>query len=311
MKVWLEKYFGFTQKEIRGLFVLTLLIGILIVFPTMLSWIKTDGKDSITAIQEKEIYDFLNSVEYVQEKKTDLPILPQIESSIDYFEFNPNAMSIQEGIRLGLTERQVQMIQNYVKKGGFFAKKEDFKKIYAITEMDFERLSPYISIPEIENKTSYSSHISTDTLKPKPIVTTQAVANISIELNSTDSLELQNLRGIGPVFASRIIRFRDNLGGFHDISQLLSVYGMDEERFEGIKDHISVDSLLMRKININDADYELLRKHSLISSKQANAIVHYRKQHGAFASINDLLKIALIDEDFLLKIAPYLTFSND
>lgn len=86
---------------------------------------------------------------------------------------------------------------------------------------------------------------------------------------------------------------------------------MDEERFEGIKDYVFVDTLLLRKINVNEADYELLRKHSLISSKQANAIVHYRKQHGDFATINDLLKIALLDEDFLLKIAPYLMVSND
>jgi DNA uptake protein ComE-like DNA-binding protein len=120
---------------------------------------------------------------------------------------------------------------------------------------------------------------------------------------------LQDLRGIGPVFASRIVRFRDNLGGFYDVSQLLSVYGMDEERFEGIKDHVFVDTLLLRKINVNKADFELLRKHPLISPKQANAIVHYRKQHGEFVRISDLLKIALLDEDFLIKIAPYLTFS--
>jgi competence ComEA-like helix-hairpin-helix protein len=311
MKVWLERYFGFTQKEIRGLCVLIVLVGILMVFPTMLRWIQSDEKGTITAIDEKEIHDFLTSVQGVREQSSDFPISPGVERAIDYFEFNPNELSREEGVRLGLTERQVRMIQNYVAKGGFFSKKEDFKKIYAISQEDYERLFPYISIPKIENnKPAYSINLASDSLKIKPVQDRGEVTKLSIELNSTDSLKLQDLRGIGPVFASRIIRFRDNLGGFHNVSQLLSVYGMDEERFEGIKDYVFVDSLLLKKINVNEADYDLLRKHSLISSKQANAIVHYRKQHGDFATINDLLKIALIDEDFLLKIAPYLIFSE-
>jgi hypothetical protein len=167
MKVWLEKYFGFTQKEIRGLCVLIPFIGLLMAFPTIISWVQSDEKDSITAIHEKEIYDFLTRVQTGRKEKMNSPSFSKKESFIDYFEFNPNELSIQEGIRRGLTERQVQMIQTYVAKGGFFYKKEDFKKIYAISVEDYDRLVPYISIPIVKS----NNHPSTGTFLKDSIKT--------------------------------------------------------------------------------------------------------------------------------------------
>lgn len=310
MRDWLETYFGFTQGEIRGLCVFVVVMGILMVFPTVFSWFEISEKEFITAKDEKEIYEFLYVNQSTQKEGPSYSFSQDSHSDIDYFEFNPNHLSFQEGVRLGLTERQVRMIQNYVSKGGTFYKKEDFKKIYAITEEDYERLVPYISIPKVENSKSLST-TPKGSIRLEGIKKEEQIAQLYIELNTTDSIALQSLRGIGPVFASRIVRYRDNLGGFHNVSQLLSVYGMDEERFQGIANHVFVDTSLVKKININTVDYEQLRRHSLISSKQANAIIHYRKQHGSFTTINDLLKIALIDKDFLLKIAPYLIVSND
>src|SRR5690606_12819605 len=165
------------------------------------------------------------------------------QSDIDYFEFNPNKLTFQEGNRLGLTERQIRMIQNYVSKGGVFYKKEDFEKIYAITIEDYERLAPYISIPKVESSKQSSFTVKSSN-PPERIKKEEQSVPIYIELNSTDSIALQQLRGIGPVFASRIIRFRDNLGGFHDVSQLRNVYGMDEERFQGIVDQLYIDTVL-------------------------------------------------------------------
>lgn len=311
MKDWLERYFDFTQGEIRGLCVLIILMAILFAFPTVLSWLKPAEQELITAKDEKEIYDFVYATQSSANENPHNQPASGSKLNIEYFEFNPNMLSLQEGFRLGLKERQIRMVQNYVAKGGVFYKKEDFKKIYAITEEDYERLAPYISIQVAKSSAKPSSFIPESSSTAERVQKKEPLAPLYIELNSTDSIALQSLRGIGPVFASRIVRFRDNMGGFHDVSQLLNVYGMDEERFEGIVNHVFVDTSLIKKIDVNLADYEQLRKHFLISSKQANAIVHYRKQHGNFKTIQDLLKIALIDEEFLLKIAPYLTVLND
>jgi len=66
------------------------------------------------------------------------------------------------------------------------------------------------------------------------------------------------------------------------------------------------DSTNLRKINLNTAGYEELNAHPYINSKIANVILAYRKQHGPFQDINDLLKVALVDAELYRKIAPYL-----
>lgn len=348
MKNWLEKYFGFSQREFRGLYVLILLIGILSVIPTLLSWFSRAEQDQITEIHEQEITSFLTAVqsdfkkESYRDGEPSSPI--SVERVVDYFKFNPNELSIKEGLRLGLTERQTRMIQNYVAKGGRFDKKEDFKKIYAINESDYERLLPYIDIPKGIEKASFNnknnnwgrsgdfkgasnnfakSNDEANNRNNDPDAKSNNQNNettnwtvkkelpkLSIELNQADTVELQKLRGIGPVFAARIVKHRDQLGGFHSTDQLLTVFGMDQERFDGIKDQVFADKTLIKKTRINEVDLEVLKKNPLFTYKQANAIVQFRKQHGKFVTINDLLKIALIDEEFLIKIAPYISFSE-
>src|SRR5690554_3381077 len=131
MKDWLEKYFGFTQREIRGLCVFIIVMVVLLVFPTILSWIKPNDQELITAKDESEIYEFVYATQSTQKENPAYLDNPNSRSDIEYFEFNPNKMNPQQGARLGLTERQIRMIQNYISKGGSFYRKEDFKKIYA------------------------------------------------------------------------------------------------------------------------------------------------------------------------------------
>lgn len=129
-----------------------------------------------------------------------------------------------------------------------------------------------------------------------------------MEINSADSLDLLDLPGIGLVFASRIVRYRERLGGFYDLSQLLSVYGMDSTRFQGIAPLLDLDTNYIRKIRINQADYQELRSHPMLSNKMAALIVNYRQQHGYYSSLEDMLQIKPLDEEILRNIAPYLEF---
>lgn len=307
MKRWLEKYFGFNQNELRGLCFSILIIGILYISPMIYAYLFPIRIQEISEKNKQEIQAFLAHVrtDSYQPKST-----PQEKKQIEYFEFNPNELSTQNGTLLGLSPPQIRMIQNYINKGGHFYKKEDFQKIYAITKEDYERLAPYIKIPrQIKKQPSLENRVAKTASFPKREWTKKPTTKLHIELNSTDSIALQELYGIGPVFASRIIRYRDRLGGFHDVSQLMEVYGMDEERYEPLSDQIFVDVSLLKKIDINDADFKLLNNHPFINYKQANAIIQYRKQHGDFEKVEDLLNVLIIDEDFLRKIAPYLSCS--
>lgn len=136
-------------------------------------------------------------------------------------------------------------------------------------------------------------------------------AGLMIELNLADSLDLDQLPGIGPVLASRIVRYRDRLGGFHRTDQLLEVYGIDSARYEGLCPYVRIDSTRVHKIALNTAGYDELRRHPYIGARLANAIVQYRRQHGPYQSLSDLLQIVLIDERIFRNIVPYLTLFDD
>src|SRR5690606_38716346 len=132
-----------------------------------------------------------------------------------------------------------------------------------------------------------------------------------IDLNQADSTSLLDLPGIGPVFASRIVRYRKLLGGFYALEQPLDVYGMDTVRYQQIKPYLLVHVQDVKKIALNKATVADLVKQPYMRDKYAQRIVRYREQHGPFRSLDDLLDIVLIDAVYLRKIAPYLTIDHD
>lgn len=66
---------------------------------------------------------------------------------------------------------------------------------------------------------------------------------VLVELNSADTTELMKVRGIGSVFANRIVKYRKLIGGFQSEDQLLKVYGITPDRFERISTQVYVDTL--------------------------------------------------------------------
>ncbi|MBQ6570063.1 MAG: ComEA family DNA-binding protein [Clostridia bacterium] len=61
-----------------------------------------------------------------------------------------------------------------------------------------------------------------------------------ININTASAAELATLPGIGEVRARAIIDFREKIGGFSSVSQLLLVDGIGEKTYEKIKDLCTV-----------------------------------------------------------------------
>ncbi len=312
---WFATYFGFSRRELNGVCVLAVVLLLLWATLHVFSF-RSDATEGDLSAQIAEIDSFLATTKEPQSSSN-----YHADSAADkwnghatevtYFAFDPNGLSVVDWKRLGLSESQVRMIKNYEAKGGRFRKKEDLAKIYAISDADYARLEPYINIKQVESRPVAVNRVDSGQQTVSPGRQTRASQALYIDLNGADSLELQYLPGIGPVFASRIVRFRDLLGGFHHTSQLMDVYGFDSVRFEGLKAHIYVDTSKIDKIAINTAEYQHFSAHPFIDHKLANAIVQYRKQHGPYKTINDLLHIAIMEEHIFLKIAPYLSLAND
>jgi DNA uptake protein ComE-like DNA-binding protein len=128
-----------------------------------------------------------------------------------------------------------------------------------------------------------------------------------VNINEIDSLELISVKGIGPVTASRILKYRKILGGYLSISQLKEVYGITDEWYAKFKGEFFCNAEDIFKININTASIDEMKKHPYIDYKVANSIYWMRQNHGSFKNIEDIMKSDLINEELFSKIAPYLS----
>ena len=131
-----------------------------------------------------------------------------------------------------------------------------------------------------------------------------------VELNSADTLTLQLLHGIGPTYARRIVRYRDRLGGFTNIGQLLEVYGFTPELLEHIGPSLTLDTTDIRRIDINNVELKQLIKHPYIEYYQARDIVWLRNKGVVFRSADDLRAVPSMADSTLVRLLPYISFGE-
>lgn len=294
----LKNYFKFSKIERRGIIALTILILLSISYNV---WIK---KHLSNPNFEDLAKTYFSQLDEIKKKSSKVNLEKESLTSEMYLEkFDPNKLDKEQWISFGLKEKQADVILNYLSKGGIFRIKNDLKKMYSISEEKYLELKPYINLPDSVK------HFKTDKFnktleKPKA----KSYNDFTIAINSADSAQFIRLKGIGPVLSSRIIKYRNGLGGFYSINQIAEVYGVKDSIFENFKHHLILDTLYLKRIAINLATAEELKAFPYFKWKHANAIVKYRKQHGAYNTIDDLYKVILLDSATIRKIEPYLKF---
>lgn len=183
---------------------------------------------------------------------------------VENFAFNPNTVSLEDLQRLGFSQRQAQSIVNYREKGGRFARAEDFGKSYVVSDSVFRRLRPFIRIPKLD-------------------------------INSADSAAFDDLPGIGPYYASQIVKYRTQLGGYASTEQLMDLYRFDEEKFAKIEDLIECKT--PNYFDLWNVDEDALSSHPVIRKRStARAILRYKENTSRDEwSIDDLYTVGVID----------------
>lgn len=224
----------------------------------------------------------------------DNPSRSSSQSVLKPFDFDPNELSREQWLEMGLNEGQVRSILKFRSKGGQFRSKEDFKKMYVISDEEYSVLEPFILLPD--------KHVKYDRTQPE---IEKEVVNI--EINTADTAALQKVKGIGPVFATRIVRYRQKLGGFINIEQILEVNGIDSSNFSSISSQLYVNPYAIRKVRVNEADLNELSTHPYISYNIALSLINYRKQHGRFEVLSDIKNSLLVNDEVYEIISPYLT----
>jgi competence protein ComEA len=317
-----KDYFYFTRTERNGIAVLVILIVVVILLPFIYPLLypvkvydfsefdrKVDRYEQMLA----EYREARTAIESGYERETG----NRSSLVLNLYLFDPNKLGREEFMEMGLPERIAGNIVNYRNAGGNFRFKEDLKRIYSINDDLYYRLESYIDLPSREDQISVrDEQRQTRRFAAAADTASRAAfqprwADVLIEINRADSTDWQQIRGIGPVFSRRITTYRDLLGGFYSTSQLMEVFGMDSTRYELMKPHIFLsDSLELRRININSADFATLIRHPYLDRNQVNSILRMRDRHGNYNSVEEILRSELIDEAFYQRIAPYLTVSD-
>ena len=224
------------------------------------------------------------------------------------FHFDPNTVTFDELVLLGLPEKTATAIVNYRKAGGKFRKPDDFARIRDIDDSVYNRLSPYINIVRAEQPNKTYSKDTKTTKKAKtsnPGWQDRKEAAI-VELNTADSTQLVAMYGIGPTTARRIISYRRLLGGFYSVEQLREVQNFNEETYIKLYPQFAVDTSKIKRINLNDFKYNDLKRHPYVTTAQLNSIMNYKKLMGRFNAVGDLLKYHLLDTLTYERVQPYL-----
>ncbi len=130
---------------------------------------------------------------------------------------------------------------------------------------------------------------------------------VMVNISTADTTELRLVRGIGPVFSRRIVRYRELLGGYHCITQLQEVFGIDSLRYGDISNQVTADSIHIRKMDVNQVTFPDLLRHPYVDRRIATAIINLRDQHGPFASAKEIKRSYIIDECQWQRLAPYLS----
>ena len=73
-----------------------------------------------------------------------------------------------------------------------------------------------------------------------------ANSNMKIDVNKATHIELEQIPGIGPTLAKKIISERDKRGGFRTINDLLKIQGIGRKKLSKLKKFLKVNAMSSR-----------------------------------------------------------------
>ena len=229
--------------------------------------------------------------------------------TVSRFPFDPNTADSTELLALGLEPWQVRNIYKYRAKGGVFRKKEDFGRVYGLTNRQYRDLAPLIRIgSDYQPYTSRGYQNVPYGEAPDSVPGRRFPAKLRqgerIDLNDADTVLLLKVPGIGPYFARQIVHNRKMLGGFYSVRQLLEIQDMPEEALP----YFDVNPAKVHRLNVNKLSLVELRRHPYINYYQAKAIVDYRRLYGEIHDMGQLKLMKYFTPDDFERLRHYIEY---
>lgn len=279
-----------SKRSKRGILVF-LIISLAIVFaPRVINALSDKEKFEITELEVKEFRENVAAKEYQKQNKKSYKKKSRFKKPKS--KFDPNLYTEKDWMILGLSKKQTAVVLKFTDRGIY--SNEQLEKIFVIPEELFLLIKDSTYFPT--NRHNQQEYKKDDSKK-----------TVVVELNTADQEMLESIPGIGSFYAKNILKYRQQLGGFHKKEQLLEVWKMDVEKYSTIEKYVEIDVTLIKMIELNSITIEELKNHPYIDWSIANSIIKMRNQKGTFKSVQEIKESVLIDKELFEKLKPYLS----
>lgn len=221
------------------------------------------------------------------------------------FPFNPNTADSATLIKVGLKSWQVKNLLAYRRAGGRWKDADDFKRLYGLSEEEYQRLRPYIQIPPPVKDVYFTEkdRVRQDSLRQ---LRPEKFAELTVlDLNTVDTLTLRKIPGIGVGYSRAIVSYRQRLGGFVSVAQLKDIEGLPDR----IEEWFTIDeNAEVNRISINKSDFKTLVRHPYLSYEQVKVITTHIRKYGQLRSWKDLQLYSEFTPQDFERLTPYFVF---
>ncbi len=215
--------------------------------------------------------------------------------TVQRFPFDPNSISADSLQLLGLSEREAGSLIRY--RGDrplTFRRPEDLLRIRSI---DSNKVLALLDLVTIDVPTP-----------PAPARRRPPTPPATVDINAASPEEWEQLPGIGPYRARKIVEWRDQLGGFADMEQVADTYQLPDSTFTAIRPYLRVRTP-PATLSLNLLSARELARHPYLDRRTATILVRYRENHGPFAGPADLEKVRALSTEKRERLLPYLNFA--
>lgn len=304
------------------LLVLAVLSGLAFIFARFID--KPVSQTAVPALTLDSLESQLDALAKSSPPRTDASVRPGSHPSpyfavsgqaVETFPFDPNTADSTTFLRLGLPAWMVRNIYKYRAKGGRYHEPADFKRLYGMTPELWKRLGPMVRIGEDfrlyqheDGRRWQSDSTTTDSaaaLKPASKYPEKYRERVQLDLNQVDTNQLRRIPGIGPVYARRIIRYRERLGGFVSTAQLAEIPDLPDS----LDSWFVLSDVTPRRIRVNKDAFNTLSRHPYMGYARASAIANQRRIYGPIRSLDELNLMPEFSGADLMRLAPYLDFT--
>lgn len=257
-----NNYFVFSNSEKKGIFIFVCVLFLMTLFYMVMPYFFINEKYDFTEFKKE-----LEAKKGISEKR-----------DFQLFNFNPNLISRDSLLLLGLSSKQSFNIVNYRKKVGQFKSEKDFRKIYSIEDSLANVLAPYLTFSNNRSKQKVAS-----------ISKNRNDSLFNFNPNSVSEYELESL-GLSSGQAKTLINFKQKGGKFYKKEDLKKIYSISDELYNKLEPYISIerDENEISIIELNSATKEQLKKIRGIGEKTAERLIVYRTQLGGYSNLNQL-----------------------